>query len=161
MAFQIIVKRHPDVKVIMTEYDMITKKPIRTLESLNFGKTSPGLRSDPVIIRMNVAGVTKIKDIRLGVLDASQNPNGTGQIYPDQSSENGIFGIEHHNSIVQKNSLSSFFHSLNTTNLPSDPGNVLIKNLTDNSSEYVYLNVKMINEVEKGYINCKWFFDFV
>lgn len=161
MSVIVATKQHPDVKVIVVEYDPETQEAIRTLESLNFDKTSPGLTCKPLIIKMNVTNVSKIKNIRLGLLKASQDPQAGGDRNTDQSVTEGVFGVEHSKIIENKSSLSSFFPGINTTDTPADPNNILVNNLSDNSSEYIYLSVKMTEAVERGYVGYKWFFDFI
>ena len=161
MGNTVIIKPHAAVKVIMVQYDLETKEAIRTLESLNFDKTSPDLFSKPIVIKMNVSGATKIKNIRLGIVKASQEFIAGGSTNSDHSVTEGNFGIEHANTIIQKSSLSSFFPGINTTITPADENNILINNLTDNGSEYIYLNVRMLNSINRGYVGYKWFFDFI
>lgn len=154
-------KSFPNVKLIMSEYNATTGKEIRALESLNFGRTFPNSYCTPTVIRMNVSNVTKIKNIRLGLIKCSYDVIASGTTNLDNSVTEGNFGIEKSQTIVNKIVLTSFFPGVNTTGTHSDLNNILVNNLTDNSSEYVYLNFKTSDSVNRGFIGYKWFFDFI
>ena len=161
MTTEIKTQEFPNVKVVMVEYDMATGQAIRTLESLNFDKTTVNSFCTPVVIKMNVVGVKKISNIRLGIINSSQTFSTNLERNSDQSISDGIFGIEHNKNIIIKQTLNSFFAGINDDGKPNNENNVLINNLTNNSSEYIYLNTKTRNHIERGFISYKWFFDFV
>jgi hypothetical protein len=156
-----VAKPFSGVKLITTEYNAVTGSEIRVLESLNFGRTFPDSYCTPIVLKMNVSGVTKIKNIRLGLVKCSYDVISSGTINPDNSVTEGNFGIEKSQMLTNKTTLTSFFSGINTTDTHSDLNNILVNNLTDNSSEYVYLNLKTQDNVNRGFVGYKWFFDFI
>jgi len=148
------------VRVEISVYDPITKEVIRQINSVNFGITSLQQESIPVIIKMNVIGVKKINNIKLSIVKCSETVAGSGTQYSDGSFPEGNFGIEHSPTIEQKDALSRFFGSINTLASPVDINNVSINNTTNTESEFVYLNIKTPNFIERGCVYYKWFFDF-
>jgi len=148
------------VTIEVTEYDPESGGALRPLKSLNFDKTSPGKFSTPVVIKMNVKGVQKISDIRLGITKSSLDLTSSGEENEDGTSATGNFGIEHSSALVEKSDLTTFFSGINTSSSQANENNVLIDNSTLTESEYVYLNVQMPSSTARGYIGYKWFFDF-
>jgi hypothetical protein len=110
---------------------------------------------------MFVNGALQIQNIKLGVVAADpQLPEGSGDANSDGSVAAGNFGVEHSNSFSARTSLSSFFGGINVSGLSSDSYNVSIENRAENSSEYVYLNIKAPAGITQGYVRYKWFFEF-
>ena len=149
-----------NIYVEMTEYDPATKKIIRQISSVNFGITSLQRKSTPVVIKMNVVGVRKISNIQLAIIRCSELISASGIKYPDGSYSEGNFGIEHSSTLEEKTNLTRFFGGINILLNPVYENNVLIINTSNTESEFVYLNIKTPNVIERGYIGYKWFFDF-
>lgn len=154
------VRQYSSVKVEVTEYDSETGLPLKTLSSLNFGSAQLNNFTSPMVIKMNVAGVRKISNIKLCVLSSSQTIESSGTKNSDNTSPDGNFGIEHELNFSQKSSLSTFFSGVNPTGDPSSYNNVLIKNVSDTQSEFIYLTVKSPDSVNRGSLYFKWFFEF-
>ncbi len=151
----------PLVKVVMVEYDSVTGEPLRTLDSLNFERTSPNFFCTPIVIKMNVSGVTKITNIRLGLIKSFYPVTSDGTLNSDGSMSIGNFGFEQSTTFTPKTSLSSFFSAINENKTTSDSHNIKINNLSDNGTGYIYLSLKTNNSVDRGYVGYKWFFDFI
>ena len=152
--------RPTNVSVTVTLYQP-DKGRIADVDSLNFGKAMEGKDSGVIVVRMFANGTRKIRNIKLGVVASSpQNPDGSGSANADGSVPAGNFGVEHSSVLSEKTALDNFFSGINFSELSTDVSNVSVDNLTDNSSEYVYLNVKMPAGLVSGYIRYKWFFDF-
>jgi len=151
-----------DISVTIGIYDQATGVKKINATSLNLNKANPGKFTTPVAIRMFANGARQIKNIKLGVVDSSgMEADGSGTTNSDGSVSSGNIGIQHSQSITQKTELTSFFKNINTTERSSNEGNVAVDNLGKNSSEYVYLNIKIPETGTEGYIQYKWFFDFV
>ncbi len=157
---EVLQKSFSQVKIITSEYDINTKKKIRDMESINFNRFSPDTSSDIIVIRMNVIGVQKISNIKIGIVKFNGEVVSYGETNSDNTKSSGNIGIERSPSVIYKEKLFSFFPGLNIDSEYSNNNNVSINNLTNNSSEYVYLNIKSNNLVERGYIGYKWFFKF-
>jgi len=152
--------RPTSVSVTVTLYQP-DKGRIADVDSLNFGKALEGKCSDVVAIRMFANSTQKIRNIKLGVVAADpQEPDGSGTANADGSVATGNLGVEHSSVLSEKTALGSFFAGVNLSELSTDANNVAVDNLTDNSSEYVYLNVRMPTGLVSGYVRYKWFFDF-
>ena len=154
-------KPHDGVRVEVTEYSPVTGLPTRQLTSINLDKTTILHFSTPIVIKMNVVGVQKIDNIKLGIMKASLVIESSGTTNTDGSKTEGNAGIEKSLMLTEKVELTSFFGGINTTEFPSDENNVSIKNSTATKSEYVYLSLQMPDNSCRGYIGLKWFFDFV
>lgn len=152
---------HGNVRVEVYEYDPITEESTRRLGSFNFDKTTLLEFSTPIVIKMNVTGVQKIDNIKIGIVKSSITLTSGGSTNPDGSMSEGNVGIEHSTALNQRTCLTSFFGGLNTTESPSNGNNVSINNLSNTESEYLYLSMKMPDTTTRGYIGLKWFFDFV
>jgi len=151
----------PNLEVSLTIYDPETGDELKQSGSVNFGKAQGGEFTPVIVLRMSVNWAAQIANVKLGVVAASpQLPQGSGNSNSDGSVALGNFGIEHAASFTARTTLSSFFPSLNLTGLSSDDANVAVSNLDENSSEYVYLNVKTPSGITQGYVRYKWFFDF-
>jgi hypothetical protein len=155
------LKPNSQVRVEVTEYNPNTGMASRKLLSLNFDKTSVMQFSTPIVIKMNVKGVQKIDNIKIGIMKSSIDVESEGEARLDGSKPTGNVGVEHSPSLSEKSSLSSYFGGINETGSPSDVNNVAISNSTDTESEYIYLSVKMPDVSSRGYIGIKWFFDFI
>ena len=154
-------KPHSGVRVEVTEYSPVTGLPTRQLTSLNLDKTTVLHFSTPIAIKMNVAGVHKIDNIKIGIMKSSLTIESSGATNSDGSKNNGNAGIEKSLMLTEKTTLTSFFGGINTTGSPSDENIVSVKNSTDTESEFVYLSLQMPDNSCRGYIGIKWFFDFV
>jgi len=146
--------------VTLTVYDPSAGR-LRDVPAINFNKAMGGEFSTIVPVRAFVNGTSKITNLRIAAVAASpQLPEGGGATNADGSMTSGNFGIEHGQQLVVKAGLSSFFPALNTSESPNSSANVSIGTLTENSSEYVYLNVHMPAGIADGFVRYKWFFDF-
>jgi hypothetical protein len=151
-----------NLEVSLTLYDPETGNELKQVKSANFGKAQGGEFTDVVVLRMFVNQATQITNVKLGVVASSpQLPAGSGSANSDGSVASGNFGVEHAFSFTARTSLTSFFPDLNLTGLSSDDANVAIGNIDENSSEYVYMNVKTPTGITQGYVRYKWFFDFI
>jgi hypothetical protein len=149
------------LSVTLALYDPVTGAKLKDATSLNFGKAQGGESTDVAVIRMFVNRALQIQNVKLGVVAASpQLPGGSGTAASDGSVAAGNFGIEHSNSFSARTSLSSFFEGVNVSGLSSGEYNVSIETRSENSSEYVYLNVKTPAAITQGYVRYKWFFEF-
>lgn len=155
------VKAHASVRVEVTEYDPVTGSATRNLSSLNFDRTTLAQFSTPVVIKMNVIGVQKINNVKIGIVKSSTAVTSSGTTNSDGSKTDGNVGIEHSPQLVSKSTLTSFFAGENTDGSPSDANNVSVNRSSDTESEYIYINAKMPDQSGRGYIGFKWFFDFV
>ena len=152
----------PELSATLVVYDPETGEELKNADSVNFGKAQGGQFTDVAAIRMFVNRAIQIRNLKLGVVAASpQLPDGSGTANADGSVASGNFGVEHSTAFSARTALDGFFSALNLTGLSSDGGNVAIGNLDENSSEYVYLNVKTPTGITQGYIRYKWFFDFI
>jgi hypothetical protein len=152
---------HSGVQVTLSVHDPETGEVKRQSNSVNFRHNRFDSRSDVEVVSMNVSGVTRIKNIQLGIVRA--NPielNGSGTPNEDGSVPNGNFGIENSKVFSSRNGLSSYFNELNTNESSNNSNNVSIETRTDTSSGFVYLNVNVGSDVERGFAVYKWFFDF-
>jgi hypothetical protein len=154
------LKPQPDVSVQITEYDPETGQPSRQLDSINLDRTTPSEQSTPIVIKMNVIGVDKISNIRLGLVKSSETVSGSGSQADDGSVPSGNIGIEHSSSLVEKILLTSFFNGTNQNGVPASTNNIKINNSSRTESEFIYLNVTTPNAVKRGFLKFKWFFDF-
>ena len=155
------MRPHSQVSVEVTEYNPATGLSTRVLPSLNLDRTTILQFSTPISIKMNVRGVQKIDNIKIGITKASITVESSGSTNEDGSKTDGNVGIEHSQSLSEKETLSSYFGGINETGSPSDQNNVSISNSNDTESEYIFLSVKMPDVSCRGYIGIKWFFDFI
>jgi len=152
---------HSGVRIEITEYNPVTGNATRKLSSLNFDRTTLEQFSTPIVIKMNVVGVQKIDNIKIGIIKSSIQIQSSGETNSDGSKTCGNIGIEHSTELIEKSALTSFFPGLNSLGSPASSQNVLISNSSDTNSEYIYLNLQMPETSGRGYIGFKWFFDFV
>jgi hypothetical protein len=150
------------IDITISLYDQVTGDKIKDSISLNLEKANPGTYTAPMAIRMFANGATQIKNIKLCISSGSpQIPGGGGTANADGSVSVGNFGVEHGQTLEEKTALTSFFSAFNLSNTQSDDANVEIGNMTENSSEFVYLNAKMPEQIGEGHVVYRWFFDFV
>lgn len=162
MSFSPLSSQTPSsLSVTLTVYDP-DKGRLRDVPGVNFDKAMGGEYSAVVPLRMFVNGTAKIANLRIAAVAAApQLPEGGGSVNADGSVASGNFGVEHGQQLVAKDSLSAFFPDLNASESPASSANVSVGTLTANSSEYVYLNVRMPAGIADGFVRYKWFFDFL
>jgi hypothetical protein len=145
--------------ISLTLYDPKTGTKIKSCKSLNFNKANVGEFTTPVVIRMFVNGAIKIENVRIGIVDSTETISGSGTANADGSVSAGNAGIEHSKTFIEKASLTRYFEGANETGISTGGKLVSVENLTANSTEYIYLNTKVGDEVGDGYVKYKWFFD--
>jgi len=145
--------------VFLLLYDQETGEMVKTSKSLNMNTANPGEYTKPIAIRMFVDGVSKIDNVRIGVVGGSAQITGSGTENSDGSVSSGNAGIEHSQTLQKKTDLTSFFPGKNETKTSIGGNLVSIGTLTRNSTEYVYLNIMTENSPGSGFIKYKWFFD--
>jgi hypothetical protein len=79
------------------------------------------------------------------------------------SFSNDIFGITSSPQLSENITPTTYFQGLNTDNSYNNAYNIAIDNMTNNTSVYVYLSLKMpLNYyVKTGMVQFKWFFDYI
>lgn len=152
--------------IVVREYNAESGALLGNLSTLNYGRITSGTTSSVKVIDVVFSDVTVVGNIKLGLISSAgitvnTNP---GAIYPDQSSINGHFGIEHgplFDDTKASGGLKKFFAGINTTVTSDNSNNVLIGNRDDVTSDYIYLSI----QIGAGYVGAgngayKLFFDF-
>jgi len=145
----------------MSLYDPETGERTKTIGSLNFDKAMPGERTTVKVVKMSVEGANQITNIKLCITASDPvAPEGSGTTNEDGSVAAGNIGIEHSLVFAEKTALTSFFPGYNLSGLASNANNILIGNSNETTSEFVYMNIKTFEDIGRGYIKFRWFFDF-
>lgn len=120
-------------------------------KSLNFGILAPSETSEPLIIALRIKLATTIGQIKLGLVDE-------GGI----SFSTSTFGITASPDLYTNLTPSTYFLGVNTSSSETSPYNISVKNKTNQTSEYVYLNLTLpeSQDFKTGTIRYKWFFDY-
>lgn len=147
------------ISISLVLYDTETGEKVRDAKSLSFKKANSGEFTPPSVIRMFADGARKIENVRIGIIGSSGEITGSGDANDDGSVPSGDAGIEHAKSFQQRTELESFFPGMNETGLSSGGNLVSVNTLTENSTEYVYLSVKIPDGSRGGFVKYKWFFD--
>ena len=150
-----------EIKATLQLHDDITGVVKRNSDSVNFKHSQIDTYSDVATVSLNVSGVTRIKNVKLGIVRSDLiAPNGSGEVNDDGSVAVGSFGIEHSKVFTEKVALNSFFNGINSTSSPNHENNVVVGTREDTSSEFVFLTVKVSSDIQRGHVLYKWFFDF-
>lgn len=161
-AITIPERPYPKIHVELNQYNPVTGESIGAVKSLNFKFSTIAGQTDPVVVKMKVCGVTRISNIRLGIVNANSNDAGaSGSANNDGTVNAGDFGIEHSKEFSAKSSLTTFFPGINSTESPASLYNVDVQNASKTGSEFVFLSAKVPSAVNAGFITYKWFFDFI
>jgi len=119
-------------------------------KSLTFGVVAPKEKSETVVVTLKVPYAQAIRNIKLALIDTGGLEFATNR-----------FGVT--SSYKLDNTVpTTYFQGVNEEKLESSPYNVIIDTQNDNTSDYVYLNVKMPdnNFIGSGVIRYRWFFDY-
>lgn len=142
---------YPEIETI--EYDPLTGERKAGSNLTSFGVIASGDVSQTKVIRLNVPWAKNIKNIRLGVTDASV----LGGFPP------GIIKFGTSSVFIPSYEPSEDFEGINTTDLSDDSYNKTVENTSyPNSriSDYVYLTVSLPEKYfGSGTFQFKWFFD--
>lgn len=119
--------------------------------SFTFGMLSPSETSETLVIFLRVRNATTIGKIKIGLIDTG------GITFGSQ-----VFGITTSTDLQSNIVPSTYFGGVNTAKNETSSYNVSINNKTDQSSEYVYLNLTVpeLQDFQTGTIRYKWFFDY-
>jgi len=153
------IKMSTEAIISLSLYDPATGEKIKDGKSLNFNKANVGEYTVPVVIRMFVNGAVKVENVKIGIVGSTDDIDGSGAVNTDGSVAVGSAGIEHGKTVEEKTELTSFFPGSNETELSTGGNLVSVDNITANSTEYVYLNIRVSESAGSGYIKYKWFFD--
>ncbi len=140
-----------EVETINASDSKQTRK-IAFASSFSFGTIASGETLDPIIIMLRVPYAKNISNIKIALVD-------DGGI----SFSNDIFGITSSPQLSENITPTTYFQGLNTDNSYNNAYNIAIDNMTNNTSVYVYLSLKMpLNYyVKTGMVQFKWFFDYI
>lgn len=137
------------------EYDNLTGELKDQQEPSTFGAIAAGTVSETKVLRLNVPWTNKIKNVKLGILDAKVagdfDPNlirfGTSQYFIPSYEPTEVFSGMN---------LSDSHYDINNKSIPSHP----IRNV-ENLSDYVYLSIEIPNKYFGAeQFQFKWYFDF-
>jgi len=120
-------------------------------KSSSFGTIAPGETSKNIIVNLKIPHVRGITNIKLALIELEGVEFG-----------NDIFGITTNANLRDDIVPDSFFQGLNTDDSPTNPNNVDIANVDNNTSEFVYLNLNLPQDtiINPGVIRFKWYFDY-
>ena len=120
-------------------------------KSLTFGTLAPKEVSETMVVALRVPQAQSIRNVRLGLIDTGglDFTIDTFGIYSSYQLDNNVIP-------------STYFQGINEEKLASSPYNAIINTINSNTSDYVYLNVKMPdnNFIGTGTIRYKWWFDY-
>jgi hypothetical protein len=120
-------------------------------KSFTFGTIASGEVTTPIIMSLRIPNTQKINDIKIALTN-------TGGI----TFANDIFGVTTYPALSSNMIPSTYFQGVNTDNNDLNIYNISVKNLTDNTSEYVYLNISFPSNqyVNYGVLKFRWFFSY-
>lgn len=130
-----------------TQIETVTKRS----GALNFGTMAPGETSETIIVSLFAPSVKAINNIKLALID-------TGGVIFDEN----LFGITSGANLNFSIVPSSYFIGVNEDDSTTNNYNVVIANRDPNTSDYVYLNLKLPlnNFIGHGVCRLKWYFDY-
>lgn len=122
------------------------------INNIDFGPLAPGETSATAIMYLNIANATQIGNISIGLTNI-------GSLVFSECT----FGVDTLNYLDYNYVPQNSFLGINSSRDPASSYNILIPNNKSNTSQYVYLNIKLTNRIKfkvAGIVRYKWFFNY-
>ena len=122
------------------------------INNIDFGMLSPGETSPTAIMYLNIANAAQINNIYIGLTDIGNLNFATT-----------TFGIEVLDYLDYNYVPTATFTGINSAKDPQSIYNISVPNNRANTSQYVYLNISLSNDLHfkvAGTVRYKWFFGY-
>jgi hypothetical protein len=138
--------------IVLNGDDIDNVLNLSKINNIDFGPLSPGEISSTAIMYLNIANATQIGNISIGLTNI-------GSLTFSECT----FGVDTLDYLDYNYVPQNSFSGINSSRDPASFYNISVPNSKLNTSQYVYLNIKLTNRIKfkvAGTVRYKWFFNY-